>query len=117
MFVIVFVIIINVIGQLLMKMGMNTLAPLNFKNSIFKEGLRIFSNKYVIFGIITYVAGTFLWLYVLSKMELSISYPMLSISYILIAFFSWLFIGEPITITKIIGIALIGSGVFFLLKT
>lgn len=114
MLILIFVIIINVAGQLLMKMGMNALKPLYFQDRISKEFIRIFSNKYVIFGIITYIIGTFFWLYVLSKMELSISYPMLSLSYILIAVVSWIFLGESMSLNKIFGIVIISIGIYIL---
>jgi drug/metabolite transporter (DMT)-like permease len=112
--VIIVVIVINVLGQLLMKLGMNELKPVDFHDRLISEFIRIFSNKYVIFGVITYIIGTFLWLYVLSKMELSISYPMLSLSYVFIALVSWLLLHEPMTLNKIIGIVIISLGVFIL---
>jgi drug/metabolite transporter (DMT)-like permease len=99
-----------------MKMGMNSVKPLNFQGRFVSELLRIVTNKFVILGVLTYIIGTFLWLYVLSKMELSLSYPMLSVSYALIAIVSWLLLGESMTLSKIIGILIISIGVFVLYR-
>jgi multidrug transporter EmrE-like cation transporter len=108
------VIVINVLGQLLMKMGINELKPLDFHDGAVLEVLRIFSNKYVLFGISAYAIGTFFWLYVLSKMELSLSYPILSSSYVLIAILSWIIFGESMSWTKIAGIGVICTGIYIL---
>ena len=67
-------------------------------------------------GLFSYGMSVLLWFYVLSQMELSKAYPLVSIGYIITLFLGYFFLNEPITTTKVIGITLIIGGVFFLTK-
>lgn len=55
--------------------------------------------------------GTILWGYVLTYESLSRVYPLVSISYVLMAIIGHFFLGEPFTVSKTLGTALIVAGV------
>ncbi|MFH8080295.1 MAG: EamA family transporter [Candidatus Aenigmatarchaeota archaeon] len=107
-------ILLAVIGQIFMKLGTKDVNGITIKKLASKEIISIIFNKYVFFGMVSYAAGWFLWLIVLSQTELSFAYPFLSISYALIAIISWQFFGETMNITKMVGIILIMIGVILL---
>lgn len=104
-------IIINIIGQTVLKYGVNKISPLIFN---FSGLMKIASSFWIWAGIGLYGISAVFWIFVLSKFNLNIAYPMLSISYILIVLTSWLFLKEPLTLPQIIGIALISGGVYIL---
>jgi len=64
-----------------------------------------------------YAASIVIWLYVLSKIEVSIAYPFQSIGYIIAAVIALLFLGENITPARATGIALICGGLFFIARS
>ncbi len=104
--------ILVVVGQLLLKKGVlsTTLSP-NL-TSIFKT---IFT-PYIFSGLATYGLSAVIWLFVLQKFPLSIAYPTLSLTYVLIVILSFFVFNEPITYTKVVGMILIIFGVYFLFK-
>lgn len=105
-------IVLAIIGQFSLKKGVveSTLSPT--ASSIIKT---IFS-PVVLAGFIAYGLGSIIWLFVLQRLPLSVAYPALSLSYVIIVIVSFLFLGEPLTTNKIIGVALIVAGVTFLFR-
>jgi multidrug transporter EmrE-like cation transporter len=53
----------------------------------------------------------------LSRVEVSIAYPMLSIGYVLNAVAAWYLFGESLTAQKLVGIAFIVAGVFLVARS
>lgn len=100
-------IIIVSAGQLLLKRGV-------FDVDI-QPSIEILSNilksPYLILGISLYGLGSILWLFVLKRMPLSVAYPSMSISYIIVFFASGILFTETLGFTKILGVALIFLGV------
>jgi drug/metabolite transporter (DMT)-like permease len=102
----------GVAGQLMLKRGMTILGAQSLSgSSIVDVVLRMALSPWVILGLTIYVAGTFFWLMVLSRIDLSFAYPMTSMSYILIVLSSWYFLGESISPLRIAGVVTIIAGV------
>ena len=72
-----------------------------------------FMNPYILSGIAIYGFTTLVWLVILSRVKLSIAYPMLSSGYVLSILFSWMLFKESIPKVRIIGAAIICIGVYF----
>jgi multidrug transporter EmrE-like cation transporter len=62
-------------------------------------------------GMICYGGSLCVWIAALSKAPVSIAYPMLSLGYIVVAWASVVWLGETLSIAKVLGIALICVGV------
>jgi multidrug transporter EmrE-like cation transporter len=109
-------IVLVVLGQFFMKFGMNKVG--NFGEMPFAEFLtKSLSSYLVLIGIVLYAVSAIVWLAVLSKVDLSFAYPMLSFGYILILLISYFLLGENITVLRILGVALIMIGIFFLYQS
>jgi len=67
-------------------------------------------------GLGCYGVSVLLWLGALSRVSVSIAYPMLSIGYVVNAFAAAYLFGEALTVTKLAGIGLIVLGVFILAR-
>lgn len=79
--------------------------------------LKLIQNKFIIIGVVIAATGAFLWLMVISRFNLTTAIPITSgIFYILLLSVSWFFLGETITIFKILGIGAIILGIFLVLK-
>ncbi|HNV48014.1 MAG TPA: EamA family transporter [Spirochaetota bacterium] len=72
--------------------------------------VRLLFDPYIIAGFAVGLVGLVLWLNALSKLHLSYAYPFMGMNFVLIFVMSALVFGEPVTIHKIIGAALIVAG-------
>ena len=72
-------------------------------------------HPYALIGFGLYVVSTFVWLLVLSKVRLSVAYPMMSLSYFLVVILSATVLRERVDKKyAIIGLLLISAGVSFI---
>jgi multidrug transporter EmrE-like cation transporter len=56
--------------------------------------------------------ASFAWLFVVTKLPLSTAFPLyIGITFVMVMFCGWLFLSETITITKVVAVLLILSGV------
>ena len=105
----------GVSGQLVLKRGMTQLGAQSVSaTNLFEVVSRIALSPWVILGLVIYGAGTFFWLMVLSRVDLSFAYPMTSMSYILIVISSWYFLGEAISPLRIAGVSTVVAGVLLI---
>ena len=115
-FLILMGVLLNTIAQLCLKQGMMIIGPVSLNiSSIIDMVPRAALNPYILIGMMCYVISFGVWLIVLSKVEVSLAYPMLSIGYVVTAVFGYYYMGEMVTIYKVIGIATIclGTGLLF----
>jgi multidrug transporter EmrE-like cation transporter len=82
-----------------------------------RYGLAIARNPWMFGGLASYAVSILVWMAVLAKVEVSAAYPLLSIGYILAAAAGFFFLGEDVTLTRMVGIAFICSGVFFIARS
>ncbi|PXF58549.1 MAG: hypothetical protein C4B58_05980 [Deltaproteobacteria bacterium] len=94
-------------GQLSLKKGMLLSGPTNIGIDVIKATF----TPYVSFGLVLYATAMILWLAVLSRVELSFAYPMLSLGYVFVIFASWLIFNEHVSTLRIAGILFICIGV------
>lgn len=106
-------ILLGSIAQYLLKKGM---ANIDYNVNIKYIIKNLIENPSLWGGISCYGMSMIFWLYVLSKMELSKAYPMVSLGYIFTLIIGYLLLNESINLYKIIGILLIISGVFFITR-
>jgi drug/metabolite transporter (DMT)-like permease len=57
------------------------------------------------------------WIMALSRVEVSVAYPMLSLGYIVNAFFAWWLFGEALTVSRLVGMGIIIVGVYLVAKS
>ena len=109
-----FNVLLTVIGQILFKQGMNMVGRVNSVRDALGKLTQAFLNPYVLSGIAIYGFTTLVWLVILSRVKLSIAYPMLSFGYVLSILFSWMLFKESIPKTRIIGAVIICIGVYLI---
>lgn len=112
----VFGVLLNAAAQLAIKSGTNALNGLEIKDGLMVILFRVSFNPGILAGLSLYVVSVAVWIYVLSKVEVSVAYPLLSIGYVINLFMAALLFGELITINKVIGIFLIVLGVCVLTR-
>lgn len=106
-------------GQLAMKAGMNNITnngenPLQVSDlkhpgtlikRMFKEG------PWAIVGILLYAISAVFWLIVLSRIPLSVAYPIVAVGYVVVVFYSRFVFNEPVKWIAWVGLAFIVVGV------
>jgi drug/metabolite transporter (DMT)-like permease len=102
-------ILLLVSGQTLWKMG---LTGIELKFSL-QDIVKLFFNPYIFVGLIIYGAATVIWLYILSRAELSLVYPLQSLCYVTAAVAAVLIFKENIPLTRWGGLGLIVLGAYF----
>lgn len=107
-----FNVLLTVTGQILFKYGMNTVGRVNNIRDALGKLTQAFLNPYILSGIAIYGFTTLIWLVILSRVKLSIAYPMLSFGYVLSILFSWMLFKESIPKVRIIGALIICIGVY-----
>jgi multidrug transporter EmrE-like cation transporter len=109
-------ILLAVAGQVLMKKGMMAFGTFPVSQLISKV-IPMFLNPWVFFGFVCFGLSSIFWLVVLSRMQLSLVYPMVSVAYVLVAILSWYFFKENLSLVRWAGIALIILGVYFISRS
>ena len=101
---------LGVVGQLLMKSGMNQVGAIDRLGVA--ALIRVFSNPWVLLGFASYGLSSVVYLMALSKLDLSVAYPMIGLGYVLVVLFSWLLLREPVGVARWVGVFLIVAGVW-----
>jgi len=80
-------VLLNALAQLALKKGMSVIGHFQFSfENLVPIAARVALNPFVITGLICYVVSVVVWLLVLSRVEVSYAYPLLSVGYIVTAF-------------------------------
>lgn len=108
-------VLLNAAAQLLLKKGMSNIGYFDFAwHNVFPIGLKIIANPYIFIGLLSYVVSLISWLVVLSRLDVSYAYPMLSIGYVVVAIASYYLFQEPLTFQRLSGIFVIIIGIYLL---
>jgi len=107
-------VLLNALAQILLKAGMKTYTNIDLKSNIIQTLISISLNPYIIFGFISYGISIILWLWVLSKVDVSLAYPFQALGYIIVTILAWLIFQENINLTRIIALIFITLGLIIL---
>ncbi|HET7774796.1 MAG TPA: SMR family transporter [Azospira sp.] len=111
-------VILNAAGQLLLKAGTNAVGHFDFHlDNVLPIGLKLAFNPYILSGMAAYGISLVVWIMALSRVPVSIAYPMLSIGYVINAFIAWHWFGEALTAQKLVGIGCIVLGVYVITRS
>lgn len=111
-------VLLNAAAQLLLKAGMSQIGHFEFSMAnLLPIGFRVAANLPIISGLVAYVISVVVWLLVLSRVQVSYAYPMLSIGYVVNALAAYYLFGESLSMTRVIGIFIIISGVYLISRS
>ena len=102
------------LGQLLLKLGMIKVGRVSSLASAPSMILNALLNPIVLSGLAVFGISALSWLVVLSRVKLSIAYPMVSLGYVAVVLFSWLIFKESVKPITIAGCLAIAVGVFLI---
>jgi multidrug transporter EmrE-like cation transporter len=105
-------VLLNAGAQLLLKAGTNAVGVFEFSSgNILPVGMKLATEPHIVGGLGCYVISVVVWILALSRVEVSIAYPLLSIGYVVNAIAAWYLFGEAVTPLRLTGIGVIILGV------
>ena len=111
-------VLLNAAAQLLLKAGTNAVGHFEFSmENALPVGMRLVLEPHILGGVLCYVVSLVVWIMGLSRVEVSVVYPMLSIGYAINAVAAWYLFGESLTALRLTGIGFIIVGVFLVAKS
>lgn len=103
------------LAQLLLKLGLKGAGPLDLSwRGLTALALRVLTNGYLLAGLAGFVGSAVLWLIVLSQVELSLAYPLVSLGYVFVLCLAHFVLGESISTWRLGGVAAIIAGVILI---
>ena len=111
-------VLLNAAAQLLLKAGTNAVGPFEFAaTNALPVGMKLAFEPHILGGIACYVVSVVVWILALSRVEVSIAYPMLSIGYVVNAVAAYYLFGEAVSPMRLVGIGVIVLGVFIVARS
>jgi multidrug transporter EmrE-like cation transporter len=111
-------VLLNALAQSLLKLGANRLGPDPFAStSLLGTAIRILTDWPYLVGFGCYGVSLVVWIIALTRVPVTIAYPMLSIGYIINALIARFWLGESLSTTGWTGIALICAGVTLIARS
>jgi multidrug transporter EmrE-like cation transporter len=110
-------VLLNAAAQLLLKAGTNALGVITLSRDTWPDTLaRMATQGHFVMGAACYALSLFVWILGLSRVPVSVAYPLLSIGYVINAIAAHYLFGEAVTTTKWLGIGFIVIGVWLLAR-
>lgn len=98
----------DIVGQLCFKAGLDGVSGGDANRPVW---LKVATTPLIWLGVVTYAVEIGAWLFVLSRLPLSLAFPLASFSYCGIALASRFILKEPVSRRRWLGTALIAVGV------
>ncbi len=111
-------VLLNAGAQLLLKAGVKPLGAIGSTPGTLLPGLaHALAQVPVIAGLGCYVLSVAVWLVALSRVDVSLAYPMLSLGYVVNALAAWWLFGEAVGPMRFAGIGFILIGVLVVARS
>ena len=116
-FSVLYVVLFTVYGQLIIKWRM-TLHDLPTATNLLTKfsGLIMIMlrDPFILSGLFSAFLASLVWMNIIKKLQLNIAYPIMSLSFVLVFFFSVIFFQEEFNWLQVLGLVLIITGVSFI---
>lgn len=109
-------IMLGSIAQYLLKIGVSSL-EWDRNRGLFVLAKSVLTNINLLGGIACYGLSMIFWLYVLSKLELSKAYPLVSLGYVFTLLLGYFLLHESVNIFKVLGVVLVIVGVMLITRS
>ncbi|MDF3055036.1 MAG: 4-amino-4-deoxy-L-arabinose transferase [Gammaproteobacteria bacterium] len=111
-------VLLNASAQLLLKAGAERISHISFSwDNLVPMALQVGTNPSIILGLITYLLSVIMWIGVLSRVDVSVAYPMVSLGYVVNAIAAYYLFSEPMNAMRISGIFVILIGVYMVARS
>lgn len=98
---------LSALAQLALKLGADAVA---WTGGVLAATRAMATQPMVLGGVMIYGVSVAIWVWVLSRTELSVAYPFAAVSFVMTAALGWLVLGETLSAQRLLGLALIVAG-------
>ena len=110
-------VLLNAIAQLALKASVKDMGAIELRLAeALPTTLRLAQEPWLWLGMGCYVVSVVIWILALSRVDVGIAYPMLSLGYVVNALAAWAWLGEAMSLSRVLGIGIIILGVFILAR-
>ena len=111
-------VLLNAAAQLLLKAGTNATGVITLtRDNWLSTFLGMATEGHFVAGIALYAISVVVWILGLSRVPVSIAYPMLSLGYVVNAIAAHYLFGEAVTLARWLGIGFIIEGVWLVARS
>jgi len=111
-------VLLNAGAQLLLKAGTNVLGVITLSRDNWPATLWSMATQgHFVLGAACYVLSLFVWILGLSRVPVSIAYPLLSVGYVVNAIAAHYLLGETVSVQRWLGIGFIVVGVWLVARS
>jgi drug/metabolite transporter (DMT)-like permease len=111
-------VLLNAFAQLFLKAGTNAVGAIHLTaQNWFATGLKLLFQLPILAGLACYAVSLVVWIVALSRTDVTLAYPMLSLGYVVSAICAWAFLGEIVSPQRMIALAVIIVGVALLARS
>lgn len=111
-------VLLNAAAQLFLKAGTNATGVITLTaDNWLATFLRLAAMPPILAGIACYAVSVVVWILGLSRVPVSVAYPMLSLGYVVNAIAAQLLFGEAVTLQRWLGIGFIVLGVWLVARS
>lgn len=108
-------VMLNAAAQILMKAGTNAIGHFEFSMAnVLPIGWKLATEWHIVTALFCYVISVVVWILALSRVPVSIAFPMLSMAYVVNAVAAYYLLGEDLSVTKLVGMGVIIIGVIII---
>lgn len=108
-------VMLNAAAQILMKAGTNAIGHFEFSiENVLPIGWKLVTEWHIVTALFCYGISVIVWILALSRVPVSIAFPMLSMAYVVNAIAAWYLLGEAFNPTKLVGMGVIIFGVIII---
>lgn len=108
-------ILLGSLAQIFLKIAVNFSSSL-CEQPLLSKIITLINSKMVI-GLSLYAISLVLWFYVLGKLPVSKAYPLVSLGYVFVYVFAYLYLNESFSFLRCIGLTIIIAGVVLISKS
>ncbi len=111
-------VLLNAVAQLALKASVSDMGAITVTmNTAWSVAFKLMSQPWLWVGLFCYGLSVVVWILALSRVDVTIAYPMLSIGYVVNAFGAWYLLNEALGPMRLLGIGIIIIGVIVLARS
>ncbi|MES2295955.1 MAG: EamA family transporter [Pseudomonadota bacterium] len=111
-------VLLNAFAQLFLKQGTNAVGAIHLTaDNWFATGIKLATQLPILAGLTCYAVSLVVWVIGLSRADVTMAYPMLSLGYVVTTILAWMFLGEVVSMQRIFALGVIVLGVALLARS
>jgi len=116
--ILIAVVVASALAHILLKVGMNQVGEVGLDQLKAPARLvaSLFATPSIVAAVPIYALSFVGWVFVLSRLRLSLAYPALALTYVVIPLVAWAILSEPVSRTHWAGIFLVALGLVLIVR-